>query len=450
MTNAVRTESAAASSMSQQWPMIRALIGGTAAMRAAGKAYLQKWPNEDDESYKARLSTATLYPAFRRTVEVLSGKPFAKPLTFGEGTPQRIVDWMSDCDLQGNNLHTFAAQLMNDVVSFGISGVLVDYPKVEGVKTQADERAAGVRPYFTRYGPGTVLGWRTARIGGATRLTQLRLLETVEEDADDFGSSEIEQVRVLTPGAWQVWRQEKEDWRLYDEGPTTIDRIPFVFFYAKKTGIGVSEIPLLDLAYQNVEHWQSSSDQQTILHVARVPILALIGAEDSEITVGAKSAVKLPLGADMKFVEHSGAAIAAGKQSLADLEERMRATGAELLVLKPGQVTATQVTSESEANRSVLQRMAEGLEDGLDQCLQFAADWVGEEKGGSAQVFKDFGAATLAEASAQLLLQANQAGKLSNETFFSELQRRGIVAPDVAFEDERDRISEQGPALGSV
>jgi len=30
--------------------------------------------------------------------------------------------------------------------------------------------------------------------------------------------------------------------------------------------------PLLDLAWLNVEHWQSASDQSNILHVARVPI----------------------------------------------------------------------------------------------------------------------------------------------------------------------------------
>jgi hypothetical protein len=37
--------------------------------------------------------------------------------------------------------------------------------------------------------------------------------------------------------------------------------------------MGIS--PLRDLAYLNVKHWQSQSDQDTILHVARVPILAI-------------------------------------------------------------------------------------------------------------------------------------------------------------------------------
>ena len=185
--------------------------------------------------------------------------------------------------------------------------------------------------------------------------------------------------------------------------------------------------------------------------MARVPILAIIGADtDTQITVGAKNAVKIPQGGEMKFVEHSGAAIGAGRQSILDLEERMRQTGAELLVLKPGDVTATQVQSENEANRCALQRIVEDFEDSLDQCLQFMAMWVNESEGGHVSMFKDFGAANLAEASAELLLKSNQAGKLSDETYFGELKRRGIVTPDATWEDEQEKIAEQGPALGTM
>lgn len=451
MTASVRTESAAVASMSRHWPMLRALLGGTASMRSAGTALLPQWPNEDDESYKARLAVATLYPAYGRTVEVLAGKPFSKPLTLGENVPARIAAWMTDADMLGRNLHTFAAGVMTDCIGYGPSGVLVDFPRANGVRTVADERAAGARPYFVRYSPGTVLGWRTVREGGATKLTQLRLLEVVHEDDGDFGEKEIEQVRVLTPGAWEVWRKSESgdssgSWVKVDEGTTTLSAIPFVFFYGKQSGFGVSDAPLLDLAFQNVEHWQSNSDQQTILHVARVPILAVIGAEgETSITVGAKSAVKLPSGADMRFVEHSGAAIEAGRQSLKDLEDRMRQAGAEMLVMKSGSMTATQNQNEAEGNRSALQRIVESVEDGLDQCLQFAADWVGEANGGNVSLFKDFGALSLAEAMQDLM-----AMNLSDETRFEEAQRRGLISPDRKWEDERERLSEQGPALGSI
>ena len=38
-------------------------------------------------------------------------------------------------------------------------------------------------------------------------------------------------------------------------------------------GFMTAHPPLMDLAWLNLAHWQSASDQRHILHVARVPIL---------------------------------------------------------------------------------------------------------------------------------------------------------------------------------
>jgi hypothetical protein len=95
-----------------------------------------------------------------------------------------------------------------------------------------------------------------------------------------------------------------------------------------------------------------------------------------------------------------------------------------------------------------LQKIVEVFEDCLDQCLQYMADWVGETDGGGVSLFTDFGAATLGEASAELLLKANQSGKLSDETMFDEWKRRGIISPENEWNDEQERINEQGMALG--
>lgn len=452
MTSQIDSTSAAYNEMSGNWPIVKALMGGTLHIRMEGKTYLPQWPNESADSYRARLVTATLYPAFKRTVKVLASKPFSKAMTLSDNVPERIAGWLDNADLQGRNLQAFLYEVMKDCVAYGISGVLVDYPMAQGIATVADEKMAGVRPYFVHYPPGTVIGWRSERIGGVETLTQLRLKETIWQPSGDFGEERIEQIRVLTPGAWQLWRKVQfKDWALFDEGATTLKEIPFVPFYGDRTGFMTGESPLLELAYQNVEHYQSSSDQQTILHVARVPILTIIGANDeTEITIGAASAAKLPIGSDLKFVEHSGAAISAGRQALLDLEERMRQTGAELLVMKPGQATATEIYSDDEANKCDLQRITENFEDAVDQLLQYMADWVGEPEGGNVSLFKDFGAATLSDASAQLLLTANQSGKISDQTLVNEYKRRGILAADTDFETEQERIAEQGPALGTI
>jgi len=450
--------------MAEDWPLIDALMGGTTAMRKAGKRYLPQWPNEQDDAYKARAATATLFPAFARTVDVLTGKPFAKPITLSDDVPSRIVGWSEDIDLQGRNLHSFADSLCIEALARGLGGILVDFPKTtdkrgrQMYKTRAAEQAAGVRPYFVQILGGNILGWRSQRINGVETLTQLRLLEAVVEEDGAFGEKEIEQVRVLYPGRWEVWRKSeksvdslKPDWILYDEGKVSLPRIPFVPFYGKRTGFMTGVPPLAELAHMNVEHWQSKSDQQTILHVARVPILFAKMLGENTITVGGASAVKCEdADGDLRYVEHTGAAIESGRLALLDLEDRMRQVGAELLVIKPGNTSVTQTRADNEPGTCALQRIVQGLEDSLDGALQLAAEWVGEPEGGHIQIFQDFGVASLAEASLELLRDMNVDGTLSDETLFNETQRRGVVSPELTWKSEQERIKHNRPKKGAA
>jgi hypothetical protein len=465
MPKTVADPSEEVAAMQADWELVRTLLGGTNAMRKARERFLPKWPDEDIRAYDTRVKTAVLFPAYQRTVTTLTGKPFSKPITVGEDVPAPTKEWLTDVDLQGRNLDAFAADLMQTALGPGLGGILVDYPRAEGVRTVADEQAAGLRPYMVHIKPEQLLGWQVARVNGSWKLTQLRLMECVEEPDGPWGSRNVQQVRVLEPGKWQTWRESIDannvkQWTLYEEGVTTLNYVPFVPFYGERTGFMCAKPPLLEVAHLNVAHWQSSSDQQTILHVARVPILCVTGTEDGigpdgkpmpwKLTVGASAAVRLPINADMKFVEHTGKGIDAGAADLEALEERMRQAGAELLVLKPGHITATQVATENAVGMSALHRITLGLEDALDQALQIMADWVSLGDGGHVTIFNDFGAASLAEASTQILLNAAQAGKISDETFFEEMQRRGIISPDVEWTEEKDRIDQQGPPLGMM
>jgi hypothetical protein len=439
----VSTPSLAVQAMAARWPMIDALVGGTAAMRAAGKLLLPQFPSEPDASYTARLSTATLFPAFARTTEVLASKPFSKPLDI-ENVPKQILDLLENIDGQGSTLHAFSAGLFLSCLQYGLAGVLVDYPPVSPSLSKAAEDEIGARPYFATYKAASILGWRAEN--GA--LIQLRLAETVIEPDGAWGEVAVDQVRVLEPGQWQVWRKHKnqagqEEWALHDKGVTSLDCIPFVFFYGFMEGLGIGKPPLLDLAYLNVEHWQSSSDQQTILHTARVPVLFVKGlSEDDDIVVGAASAIRTTSEkAEVRYVEHSGAAIEAGRQSLRDLEDLMRQAGAELLVQNAVAVTATKTNADNEAGRSVLQRIAESFEESLEECLELMGQWLGLEFDAEVKVFKDYGASNLSDQSSQILLSAGDAGYVSPKTVFEGLKRRDIVPAETKWDEEQALIA---------
>lgn len=455
MPIAVNEQSEEVKALAKQWPVLQALMTGTPAMREGRTSYLPQWPNESLDSYNARLATATLTPLYRRTVRVMSGKPFSKDVTLSEDAPPSIKTWAEDIDLQGVSLHSFAAEMFEETF-FGLAGILVDYPRTpaDGFRSKAELEATGARPYWVRVKHQQILGWKAQNIAGSMKLTQLRLLESTEEDDGEFGTKQVQQVRVLTPGAWKVYRAgntARQAWQIHDQGVTTLKDIPFVPLYGSRLAFMLGVAPLLDLAYLNVKHWQSQSDQDTILHVARVPILARIGVDNSTpMTVGASTACDLPMGADMKFVEHSGAAIESGRQSLIDLMDQAITTGAELLVKKPGDRSATEAAGDQEGNKSDLQRMTEAMEDSLDQALWFMAQYASLPESGNVSLFKDFGAATLSDASATLIKDLQMSGLISKETALIELQRRGVLSADLDPEEEIEKAEAEGPALGEL
>jgi hypothetical protein len=460
MPLAVNEQSDEVKALAEQWTVLEALMGGTPAMRKAGRAFLPKWPNEEELSYSARLDTATLFPAFRRTVTVMAGKPFAKELTLSDDTPASIKTWAGDIDRQGVSLHALAAEMFSETVSYGFCGVLIDYPPVVPVKTGrtvAQVEASGARPYFVRVMHDQILGWRTESVGGRMRLTQLRIMESAEEPDGPYGTACVKQVRVLFPGGWEVWREpekgaQSRDWVKVDEGRTTLAEIPFVPFYGVRDGFMCGKPALLDLAHLNVKHWQSQSDQDTILHVARVPILAMYGVDEkTDLTVGASSAVRFDSpDAKLEFVEHTGAAIEAGEKSLVALQDQMIETGAELLTKRPGQRTATEDQNDAEGNKCDLQRMAEAFENSLDQALDFMAQFARLPTGAKVSLFKDYGAATLSDASAALVQSMQMSGLLSKETTLREMQRRGVLSADLDPLEELDKAEADGPPLGAM
>jgi hypothetical protein len=456
MSNAVRKRSAKIEAMAECWPMITALLGGTGSMRKAGKTYLPQWPNENSGFYDARLATATLFPAFARTIDVLCGKPFSHPLTYGKDTPPKIIEYCEDIDLQGRNMHSFAASVTEEAMAYGICGILVDCPETGGLRTAAEEKAAGVRPYFVQISAESLLDYDSERIGGIETFTLLRFMESVAEKIDDFEEEVVEQVRVLYPGRWATYREKKNettgeiDWVVHKQGVTSLQKIPFVPVYGKRIGFMQAMPPMRELAFMNIEHWQSKSDQQTILHVARVPVLFARGfGEDAKLIIGAAAAVASDRAdADLKYVEHSGKAIDAGRLSILDIEDRMRQVGAELLVIKPGKITVAQTLSDNEPGMCALQRITQDVEDSLDQAMQLMAEYIGEKDGGHLSIYSDFGAASLAEASAELLIEMNVAGTLSNETLFDEIKRRGMLRDDLTWTAEQIRIKSQPAKQG--
>ncbi len=446
--------------MVEAWDINDALMGGTLYMRRLGETYLPRWPNEDKEDYKKRLAVATLLPAYEETIKQDIGRVFAEPTVLSEETPEQIKELIPNIDLEGNRLDVWAQAFFFIGFQYGLAHALVDFPRVnpDEVKTKADERAAGSRPYVTMLNPRQVIGWKSKVVKGKVVLTDLRIKEVIIVDGDDYGQTKVEQIRHIMPRKVEIYRKSKGDsgesvWAIFEEWETSRDDIPLVTFYTKRTGFMRGSPPLLNLALLNIKHWQSQSEQDNILHVARVPILSVYGLEEGqELTVGASSAARFEdrQKQGIEYTEHTGSAIGAGKTSIDDLEQQMRQAGSKLLRSENTSTKSVDQTNEEKMQEnSPLFTMASSLEDALDNILQIMAEWLGLPSGGNVDVRTELETETQSvDAQSALAIQSlRQGGDIRFIDAVRAYQRLRIIDPDANPEEVMDVLINRPPDL---
>lgn len=446
----VRTPSAAYMRGAERRLLASTLMGGTAAMRKAGETFLPREYAEDTVAYAARLSRTTLFNAFSKTVVDMVGRIFAKPVQVGDDVPEAIEELCDNVDLTGRDLNTFAYEVALDAMACGVSFILQDMPPAlpEGA-TRADEIATGARPYLVHIKAEDLIGWKTTTIAGREVATQIRIVECVDEPdpKSPYEDAKVEQVRVIEVGEgnclWTTYRQDDEKaWAVHEVGTMAAREIPITPVYFSRCGFFEGKPPLADLAELNLAHWQSSSDQRNILHVARVPILFGSGwGEKDTLTIGAGTFARATA-ADSKlvYVEHSGAAIEAGRNDLKDLETQMQAMGLQLLINKPAATATGEIRDDAKEN-SALFMMADALEDALEAALAGMGAYIGQPEGGSVNVNKEFGGISVGAVDQNTLLTMCERGLISHETLLREMQRRGVLADDFDPEDEAEKLS---------
>jgi hypothetical protein len=458
----VANTSSAYDRMAPAWKRIRTLLAGTDAMRAMAQEYLPQHEEESAPAYQTRLDRAVLVNFTEQTLEQLVGMPFSEPVALDEDVPPIIEELLEDVDLQGNNLDVFCRTWFRAGVAKGFSHVLVEFPRPvasiddagnEVPRTLEDDRRDNVRPYWVAVEPENLIAAYAEMVNGREVLTHVRILETCTE-RNGFAEREVVRIRVLEPGYFWLYEQQKKDeWAVVEEGHTGRDDIPLVTFYADRQGFMQAKPPLLDLAHLNIAHWQSSSDQRHVLTVSRFPILAVSGASSDDtdkLRIGPNSWLATPT-PDGKwyYVEHTGAAIEAGRKDLEDLENQMAGYGAQFLKRRSGNETATARALDSSEASSQLQAMALCFKDCVEQALQLTAEWLALEDGGSVLVKTEFGETMGDSQGGELLLKARAAREISHNTFIEEMKRRGLLNEDVDAEEEREMLAEEAPSVVS-
>jgi len=447
--------SAAWHSMIRTWDKIDAVLSGTEAIRLKGETYLPRYESEKETNYRNRLIRAVLTNVSSQTLESWVGRPFSDPIVMTD-IPEVLSGVLEDVDLQGNAVGVFARKWFREGLGKALAHVLVDFPAIsiegERQRTLADDLREGRRPFWSFIKPENLIFAASIVRNGKEILTHVRIREG-ESARDEWGEKYLRRVRTfdhdpdtgITEFSVYEPGEKQEEWRRI-VGPSRIDldRIPLVTFYADRVGLMTGKPPIEDLVDLNVSHWQHSSDQDNILIVARFPLLCASGVSQEQVdhvVLSPRKILSTPTeGGRWYFTEHSGAAIAAGREHIRDLEERMSHYGAEFLRRRPGTETATARALDSAEATSPLQDAAVRFNDVLAQALWLTARWMGIEEPGKIEITTDMGPETTQASDLQTLTTARQMREISRETYLEELKRRGLLADDFDPEEDRAKV----------
>jgi len=418
------------------WILIEDLLQGTYGMRKKHRRYLFQEPRELDESYDNRLARSVCPPFYMRLERMLAGMLTRKPVRLDD-TADIIREQLFDVDLQGNDLNVWTYETTRKMVRYGHVGVLVDAP------------ATGGRPYWVTYTPRQILGWRTEQQEGQQVLTQLRLAEMVTVPDGDYGEKAVEQIRVLTPGEYQLHqRNDDGEYKIVDEGRTSLSKIPFSVAYAQRHGFMESRPPLEDIAELNLKAYQVQSDLDNQLHISAVPMLAFYGFPTSaeEVSAGPGEAIAFPADGRAEYIEPEGRSFDYQFRRLEQLALQINELGlSAVLGQKLSAETAEAKRIDRSQGDSTMMVIAQNVQDMIDNCLQFHAEYIGNTTApGSAYVNRDFLGARLEPADIQSLLQLYTAGTITQETLLRELAEGDVLGDDFNVDAELEATANAG------
>ena len=396
------TRTRAVMDMVKGWEIMKAVTNGTEYLRDNSEAFLPLEPREDYTAYLSRVNRAVFSPYTQRLIRAATGLIMRKPITL-IGDSYWTDIFAKDVDGCGSDLDEYARRVLICSLTYGQSHILVDYPAPTGALSLAEERAQNRRPYWIEIDPTNIYGWRLDREVNYGSMIQVRIAEKAVVPSGEFGEQVFDQVRVIEPGKFSIYRkvspkkdlinlqdttyagnfdgpENEKDYELVDSGAFSLGEVPLVSIYSGKTDTLTSKPPLLDIAYLNLAHFQRQADLIHSLHVASQPMLVLEGWDDQtkDTTISVNYAMATQPGNKVYYVEPASSAFEAQTNEIQELQLQMATLGISTLSQQKF------VAESADARRldrvdtnSMLSMVSLELEQKLQKVFNLSASYLG-------------------------------------------------------------------------
>lgn len=382
-----------------QWGRIRTVLAGEDAVKLQAAQHLPRPKAMAFADYSAYVQRAPFLPATQRALAGMVGQVFRHEPTIT--LPERLDNLQRDADRNGRPLAIFSRTVLEETLSVGRHGVLVDVARDGGA------------PYVAGYRTEDIINWRTVLVNGDPMLTLVVLREAVAgpKNDDPFATETRVRYRVLelagrpeggvpvyTVTVWEKLRDAagaRGQFALV-EGPTVprkrgtpLDFIPFVCIGANDLDCEPDDPPLDGMAQLNLSHFRSLADLESAVFFSGAPLIhvagRLMGAASADggsdvMTVGPGQAIHTELNGTVAMIQAGADSIGALRTHARDKLDAMAALGARMIEPtrsggNPDHVDAQRLRYHAE--ESVLAQAANTASRGLSRALKIAAWWDG-------------------------------------------------------------------------
>ena len=370
--------------------LCRDAIEGEDALKAKATTYIPEFEDGDEKRYKAYVIRANYLNVTARTQNGLVGAIFRRdPKT---ELPTQLEYLLEDFDGGGQSLIQLGKESSLDVLATGRYGFLTDYPAAPEGLTVEQVEAFKVRAAIATYKNESIIDWKTKKVGGATILTQVRLVENVTVPVDEYETKEEKQCRVLSlddSGNYiqQIFNEAEELIETIEPKGVTGQRlnyIPFSFAGADNNLPDPDKPPMYDIAKVNISLFRNSADyeeslfihgQGTLFVSSDMSVDQFTKANPNGVMVGSRKGHFLGANGDAKLVQVE--ANSAIREAMEDKEDAMKMIGARMATDRTGTQTAEAAKIDSSAETSVLSTITGNVSEAIENALKFACDFMG-------------------------------------------------------------------------
>ncbi len=423
---------------------------------AAKEKYLHREPAEPAEAYRSRLQRSTYTPVYRDSIRAYAGLLGRFQII---DAPPSMEAHDGNVDLQGSTMQSFLTLCDEMVLRDGGAFIMVDIMPENGVNNFFDQISDGRHPYLISINRCDVVNWQVTYDRGrevVERVT-VRQLRSVQDPESQYGAKVEPVYFVLTPGKVETYRIVKSDasrWRnqKIDEIATSMPIIPLVWYGATTNRFAQGDLPMDGLADLSIQHFQMRSDLSELLHKCAMPVPVRKGApigpngQPAPLILGPNTAVDLPSeGGEFGFAEPSGKSLERHQSEIRHIEELMDRSSLNFLY-GASVSTATEAALRASQVASSVSALIRNKAASFDTIMRLWAWYAGEQSSITAEsglsindslISKPIEASGIAQ-----MVNLYSTGLLSRRTILDELQRGGVLDPDLVVDQEIERIEE--------